>query len=71
MRSSHSIQRMACQFTAQLQGSPSEDKKSQRLHGSGMILCDVVFEQAPQTYAKHFRTCSGSLRVQSWSRKPI
>ena len=70
-RSWHSIQRMARQFTAQLQGSLSKDNKSQSLHGSGTILSDGVFEQAPQTDAKRFRTCSSSLHVQSWSRKPM
>ena len=64
-RSSHSIQRMACQFTAQLQGSLSKDNKSQSLLGSGTILCDGAFEQAPQADAKHFRMCSGSLFVYS------
>ena len=48
-RSSHSIQRMARQFTAQLQKHLSKDNKSQNLHESGAILCDGVFEQAPQT----------------------
>ena len=58
---SHSIQCMAQQFTAQLQGSLSKDNKSQSLHGSRTNLCDGVFEQAPQTDAKHFRACSSSL----------
>ena len=44
------------------------DNKSQILHGSGP---SCVFEQAHQTDAKHFCTCSGSLRVQSWGRKPM
>ena len=69
-RSYHSIRRMACQFTAQLQGSLSKDK-SHKSHGSGTILCDGVFKQVPQTDAKHFRTCSGSLCVQHWGRKPM
>ena len=32
------------------------------------ILCKGVFEQVPQTDAKHFCTCSSSLHVQSYSR---
>ena len=43
----------------------------QGLHESGTILCDDVFEQAPQTNAKHFCTCSNSLCVHSWNRKPM
>ena len=70
-RSSHSIHRMTRQFTAQLQGSLSKDNKLQSLDGSGTILCDGVFEQTPQTYAKHFCKCRGSLHVQSWGRKPM
>ena len=70
-RSSHPIQCMARQFTAQLQGSLSKDNKSQSLHGSGTILSGNVFKQAPQTDAKHCRTCSSTLRVQSKSRKPV
>ena len=65
----HSIRRMARQFTAQLQRSLFKDNKSRSLHESGTILCDGVFEQAPQTDAKHFRKCSGFLRVQCWGRK--
>ena len=53
-KSSHSIQCMARQFTAHLQGSLSKDNKSKSLHGSGTILCNGVFEQAPQTDAKYF-----------------
>ena len=52
------------QFTAQLQGSLSKDNKSQRVHGSGTILSHGVFEQGPQTDAKHFHSRNGSLRVQ-------
>ena len=70
-RYSHSIRRMAHQFTAQVQNSLSKDNTSQSLQESGTILCDGVFEQAPHTYAKHFCACSGSLRVQSWGRKPM
>ena len=62
---------MARQFTAQLLKSLSKDNKSPSLHGSGTILSGGVFEQAPQTDVKHFRMCSSSLRVQSWSRKPM
>ena len=46
-------------------GEFSKDNKSQRLHGIGTILCDGVFEQAPQTDVKHVSTCSSSLLVQS------
>ena len=70
-RSSHLVQRMALQFTAQLQGILFKDNKSQNLHGSGTILSGGVFEQAPQTDAKHFRTCSSSLRLRSCIRRPI
>ena len=52
--SSHSIQRMTRQFTAQLQGSLSKDNKSQSLHGSETILCDRVLNQTSQKDAKHF-----------------
>ena len=62
-KSSHSIQRTARQFTAQLQGSLYRDNKLQSLHGSGTILCDGVFEQAPQTDTKHFRTRAAVLVV--------
>ena len=55
---------MACQFTAQLQGSLARDNKLQSLHRSGTILCDGVFEQAPQTDVKHF-TCAAVLFVYS------
>ena len=66
----HSCRRVSLN-TAQLQDSLSKYYKSQSLHGSGTILCDSVFEQAPQTDAKHFHTCSSSLCVQSWRRKPM
>ena len=56
---------MARQFTAQLQGTLSQDSKS---HG---VFYVGVFEQAPQTGVKHFRMCSSSLRVQSWSKVPM
>ena len=62
---------MAHQFTTQLQENLSKDNKSQNLHGSGTILSDGVFEQAPHTDAKHSRTCSSYLRVHSCSRKPM
>ena len=70
-RSSHSIQRMARQFTVQLQGSLSKENKSHSLHVSRTILCDGVLKQTPQTDAKYSCTCSSSLRVHSWSRKPM
>ena len=68
--SSSSIQRIAYQFTAQLQGSLARDNKSQSLHGSETILCDGVFKLALQMDAKHFCICNSFLHVQSWGRKP-
>ena len=35
------------------------------------MASDGVFEQVPQMDAKHFRMCNSSLRVRSWSRKPM
>ena len=35
------------------------------------MASDGVFEQAPQMDAKHFRMYNSSLRVRSWSRKPM
>ena len=49
----------------------AKDDTSQSLHGSGTVASDGVFEQAPQMDAKHFRMCDSSLRVRSWSRKPM
>ena len=62
---------MACRFTAQLRRDLAKDDTSQSLHGSGTVASDGVFVQAPQMDAKHFRMCNSSLRVRSWSRKPM
>ena len=62
---------MACRFNAQLRRDLAKDDTSQSLHGSGTVAFDGVFEQAPQMDAKHFRMCNSSLRVRSWSRKPM
>ena len=70
-RSRYSIKSMACRFTAQLRRDLAKDDMSQNLHGSGTVASDGVFEQAPQMDAKHFRMCNSSLRVRSWSRKPM
>ena len=70
-KSSHSIKRMACRYTAQLQRSLALDNKSQSLHGNASILVEGGFEQAPETDARHYRRYCGSLRVQSWSGKPM
>ena len=44
--------------------------KIQAINGFALpVLSGGVFEQAPQTDAKHFHTCSGSLSVQSWEQK--
>ena len=58
-------------LTAQLRRDLAKDDTSQSLHGSGTVPFDGVFEQAPQMDAKHFRMCNSSLRVRSWSRKPM
>ena len=70
-RSRYLIKSMACHFTAQLRRDLAKDDTSQSLHGSGTVPSDGVFEQAPQMDAKHFRMCYSSLRVRSWSRKPV
>ena len=70
-RSRYLIKSMACRFTAQLRRDLAKDDTSQNLHGSGTVASDGVFEQAPQMDAKHFRMCNSSLRVRSWSRKPM
>ena len=70
-RSRYSIKSMACSFTAQLRRDLAKDDTSQSLHGSGTVPSDGVFEQAPQMDTKHFRMCNSSLRVRSWSRKPM
>ena len=67
----YSIKRMARRFTAQMQGDLVRDDASQSLHGSGTVVSDGVFEQAPRMDAKHFRKCKSSLRVRSWSGKPM
>ena len=70
-RSRYSIKSMARRFTAQLRRDLAKDDTSQSLQGSGTVESDGVFKQTPQMYAKHFRMCSSTLRVRSWSRKPM
>ena len=70
-KSSHSIKRMACRFTAQLQRSLASDDKSQSLHRNASISAEDGFEQALETDARHYRTCCSSLRVRSWRGKPM
>ena len=70
-KSSHSIKHMACRFTAQLRRSLASDDKSQSLHRNASISVEGGFEQAPETDARHYRTCCSSLRVRSWSGKPM
>ena len=70
-KSSHSIKRMACRFTAQLQRSLAKDDKSQNLHRNASILVEGGFEQAHETDARHYSTCCSSLRVRFWSEKPM
>ena len=65
------IKCMACRFTAQLQRSLASDDKSQSLHRNASILVEGGFEQVPETDARHYRTCCSSLRVRSWSTKPM
>ena len=71
VKSSHSIKRMACRFTAQLRRSLASDDKSQNLHRNASISVEGGFEQTPETDARHYRTCCSSLRVRSWSEKPM
>ena len=68
-KSSNLIKHMACRFTAQLPRSLAWDDKSQSLHRNASISVEGGFEQAPETDARHYRTCCSSLRVQSWSGK--
>ena len=70
-KSSHSIKRIACRFTAQLQRSLASNDKSQSLHRNASISAEGGFEQALETAARHYRTCCSSLRVRSWSGKPM
>ena len=70
-KSSHSIKRMACRFTAQLRRSPASNDKSQSLHRNASISVEGGFEQASETDAKCYHTCCNSLRVRSWSGKPM
>ena len=51
-KSSHSIKRMACRFTAQLRRSLASDDKSQNLHRNASISVEGGFEQAPETDAR-------------------
>ena len=68
---SHSIKRMACRFAAQLRRSLASDDKPQSLHINASISVEDVFDQASETDARHYRTCCSSLRVRSWSWKPM
>ena len=68
-KSSHSMKRITCRFNAQLRRSLVSDDKSQSLHKNASISVEGSFEQAPETDAKHYRTCCSSLRVRSWSGK--
>ena len=70
-KSLHSIRRMACRFTAQLQRSLASDDKSQSLHRNASIWVEGGFEQAPETDARHYRTCCSSLCVRFWNGKPM
>ena len=70
-KSSHLIKRMACHFTAQLRRSLASDDKSQNLHRNASITVQGGFEQVPVTDARHYRKCCSSLRVRSWSEKPM
>ena len=68
---SHSINRMACRFTEQLQMSLALDDKSQNLHRNASISFKGGFEQAPETDVKHYRRCCSSVRLRSWSGKSM
>ena len=56
-----SIKLMACRFTAQLRRSLASDDKSQKLYRNACISVEGGFEQAPETDARHYRTCCSSL----------
>ena len=58
---------MACRFAAQLQRNLARDNKLQSLHRSGIITCNDVFKQVPQTDVKHYHMCSNSVHVPSWA----
>ena len=68
---SHTIKRMACRFTVQLQRNLASGDKLQNLHSNASISVEGGFEQAPETDARHYRTCCSSLRVRSWNGKPM
>ena len=68
-KSSHSIKRMACRFIAQLQSILDVDKESKNLHRNASNSVKGGFAQAPETDARHYRTCCSSLQVRSWSGK--
>ena len=70
-KSLHLIKRMACQFTAQLRRSLASDDKSQNLHRNASISVEGGIEQAPETDARHCRTCCSSRCVRFWSGKPM
>ena len=69
--SQYSIKRMVRRFTAQLRRNLVKNDASQNLEGSGTVASNSVFEQVPQMDAKHFCICNSSLRVRSWSGKPV
>ena len=70
-KSSHSIKRMACRFTAQLRRSLASDDKLQNLHRNASISVEGGFKQATETDARHYCMCCSSLRVRSWSEKSM
>ena len=70
-RSPYSIKRMARQFTVLLRKSLATDDTLQKARRNGNATSESDFEEAPLKDAGRFRTCSSSLRVQSWSRKPL
>ena len=64
-KSSHSIECMACRFTAQLRRSLASDERFQNLHRNASISVECDFEQASETNARHYRTCCSFVRVRS------
>ena len=70
-RSPYSIKRMARQFTERLQSDLATDDTLQNAHGNCAANSESVFAEASRMDAERFRTCSSSLRVRSWSEKPL
>ena len=82
-KSSYSIKRITCRFTAQLRRSLASNDKSQSLHRNASISVEGGFEQAPETDARHYihvavlfvcgpgagSLCTGSIAV-SLSNRP-